>query len=335
MATHAADHVRYSMDPALPQKPQTANPRNRNLVPSRRVPMSARGISTSPFLDQVDDFLSRELDLAHSDSDIVYVYQRAFDSLANEFETCRPLLERIKQQYDTVARQLLSRKRTMATDCSSVSAAEDSFSEMVNKMRRARNQEFARRSQETDKLLDEMTQLRLTKLELTKELEALQAQRNELRDVEQNHRDQMANASNRVHELIDEIKQMDADESYARRNIVTLEDKLEKTVISSQDLKQSESALSGELERLRDKEVELAKELEEIKQKNEKAGVDLQDVSKDLLGVTRENTDAQEKLRGIKERKENQLTTMRAMLNVVEKDENVSVREILERLLAK
>ena len=223
----------------------------------------------------------------------------------------------------------------MATDCSSVSAAEDSFSEMVNKMRRARNQEFARRSQETDKLLDEMTQLRLTKLELTKELEALQAQRNELRDVEQNHRDQMANASNRVHELIDEIKQMDADESYARRNIVTLEDKLEKTVISSQDLKQSESALSGELERLRDKEVELAKELEEIKQKNEKAGVDLQDVSKDLLGVTRENTDAQEKLRGIKERKENQLTTMRAMLNVVEKDENVSVREILERLLAK
>lgn len=295
--------------------------------------MSARGISTSPFLDQVDTFLARELDLAHSDSDVVYVYQRAFESLANEFELCRPLLERIKQQYDTVAKQLLSRKRTMMTDCSSVSAAEDSFSEMVNKMRRARNQEFARRSQETDRLLDEMTELRLTKLELTKELEALQAQRNELRDVEQNHREQMANASNRVHELIDEIKQMDTDEVVARRNIGTLEDKLEKTMISSQDLKQSENALSEELENLRAEEAELIKELEELQEKSKKVSVDLQDVTKDICGCTREQTDAEEKLKRIKERKESQEATMREMLNNVESDPNVSLREIIDRFL--
>lgn len=330
--------VHFEPGVSLPaNKPQTVNPRNRNRVQERQYPSSARSPrpNSSNFLGHVDIFLDRELATAKSDADKVYVYQRAFDYLTQEFNLCKPLLQRIKQEYDKIASGLIAKKRVIMTDSSSVSAAEDAFSEMVNKMRRARTQEFTKRRQETEKLLDEMTQLRCQRSELQHELETLQAQRKELKTVEKNHSEKMTQMNSKLHELLDNIKQVEVETSASKREIFQLEDKIEKTVISSQDLVQSDQALGEELAELGRVEEGLKQDLARVNEENKGLDVQLQELHKELLTLTRENVDASERLKSIKDRRQKNDAKMRTMLAEFESNPNVPVATIIQNLLAK
>jgi chromosome segregation ATPase len=268
---------------APPSSPTTSNPRSK--IQSQ--PHSSRPISspTSPFLQQVDSFLETELSSAHSDADRVYVYQRAFDLLAQEFQLCRPLLERIKQQYDEMGRSLLEKKRVIMTDASSVSAVEDSFSEQVNRMRRAREHEFGRMRQETERLLDEMTSFRVQRSELLQQMAQLDEQRGRLKIIEQNNEEKMTKVNSRVHELVDEIKQMEGDISQMKKEIETLDEKIEKTMISSSDLMTSDEELSEELRKLEEMERELNEKLRETNEGTRAVDLELHEVQREIRGL--------------------------------------------------
>jgi chromosome segregation ATPase len=325
---------------APPNSARSSNPRTNRRADMRRYPQSAhtpkRSLEpdqNSTFLAQIDTFLSRELAAAHSDSDRIYVYQRAFDLLAQEFQLCRPLLERIKQQYDEMGRSLLIRKRVTMTDASSVSAAEDSLSEQVNRMRRARIQEFSKRRQETEALLDEMTALRVQRSELQQQVGQLDQKKEELKMVEQANSEKMTQVNNRVHELLDEIKQMEHEIGETKKEIAGLDDKIEKTMVSSNDLIQSEEQLTRELTELQADEARLKEKLKATNDANLDVDLQFQKLQKDIRSLTHQNSEAQEKLRSIQERRTATEQKIREMLKPYESDPNIPLTALIKKLL--
>lgn len=339
--------IRFRMDednkahpPMAP--PRTANPRNKPSVHYNQPPQSARAPQRRPltanvtttFISQIDSFLEHELQNAHSDSDRVYVYQRAFDYLAQEFQLCRPLLERIKQQYDSMSSTLIAKKREIMTDTSSITDAEDTFSEMVNKMRRARTQEFAKCREESEQLLDEMTSLRLQRSELLTQLDTLATQKRELKNVETAHAEQMTQVNSKIHELMDEIKQLENETNDTKKQIVVLQDKIDKTQISSQDLQNTDKELGNELEGLKKQEAELKNEYETIMDETSNVDIQINQIHKEILGLEREKQDAEEKITSISQRKETSEVKMREMLKGIVPDTTKPMIEILRTLMA-
>jgi chromosome segregation ATPase len=334
-----------SLPPSSPSEPsRTTNPRSKFQVGQRTYPLSGRTASfdsesaserNRSFLHQIDSFLETELANTHSDADRVHVYQRAFDLLAQEFQLCRPLLERIKQQYDEMGRNLLEKKRVIMTDSSSVSAVEDSFSEQVNRMRRAREQEFGRMRQDTEHLLDEMTACRVQRSDLLQQMAQLEEQREQLKIIEQDNAEKMTQVNSRVHELIDEIKQMESDIAQAKKDIAALDEKIEKTMISSTDLIRSDQQLSEELANLEGIEKGLKEKLFNTHEASRSLDLDLQELHREIRSLTHENEDAREKLRNIRDRKATNEQKMREMLKPYEPDPKVPIIAILKKLLAR
>lgn len=303
--------------------------------PSSISPKTARysNSNENTFLQKIDTFLETELADAHSDADKVNVYQRAFGLLCDEFQTCRPLLERIKQQYDLMSSKLIARKREIITDTSSVSTAEDNFSEMINKMRRARTREFAEAHEESDRLLDEMTNLRLQRSELMKELESLQAQRTELKAVEASHSQKMAEINSHLHELMDEIVYTDNQTNKAQKEIETLQEKIGKTRESAEDLQRTNDTLDKELAELLEEENSLKKDLEASTKESSSIDLQLIELHKELSGLEREKADALEKLHVAESRQKKSTDKMREMLKDIEDDPNVPILDIIKRLI--
>ena len=202
----------------------------------------------------MDSLLDSELSKAHNDSERVFIYQRAFDYVMTEFHLCRPLLERIKQQYDGMSRMLLARKREMMIDTSSLSVAEDSLSEMVNQARRARTQEFAQNRAESERLLDEMTALRVQRSDLLRQLDGLQRKHGELERSGAECEQQSADLNRQLADMLDEIRQAENDTGQSRKSLTALKAKLAKTETSANDLAIKEEALAAELRALEDDE---------------------------------------------------------------------------------
>jgi hypothetical protein len=100
----------------------------------------------------------------------IFIYQHAFDYLTNEFQLYHPLLQRMKQQYDETSHSLLVKDRDIVMTAASGSYAEDSLSEMVNNLRRTRAEEFVQNQAESERLLDEMTDLDVHRSELLNQL---------------------------------------------------------------------------------------------------------------------------------------------------------------------
>jgi chromosome segregation ATPase len=208
-------------------------------------------LSTFPNIDCLEAFLENELEHAHSDSERVFIYQRAFDYLASEFFLCRPLLERIKQQYDRMSRTLLAKKREMIVDATSSSTAEDSLAEMVNHIRRARTQEFVQNRAESERLLDEMTELRVQRSDLLKQLEVLTKRKEELASLEASYDQEMLEVNGQVQDVMIDIRQAETAAHATRKDIHALKSKIAKTETSSADLAVKEEALAKELDALK------------------------------------------------------------------------------------
>jgi chromosome segregation ATPase len=293
--------------------------------------------STHPVggLADIDNFIQRGLAGAHSDSDRVHVYQSAFDLLTQEFQLVRPLLERIKQHYDAMGRDLLAKKRVVMTDNTSVSSAEDTFSENVNRMRRARAQEFTQRRAEIDKLLDEMTDLRVHRSDLQHQLEQLDTQKAELKLSEEVHASRMAFATARVTQLMDEIKQMELDTAQTRQELVVIDEKVEKTIVSSLDLTKSDLLIEKEMNELQAIETKLKQELVEIDQEDQLIETQLEEVRRDVRALTKENNDAIEKAKSITERRQATEARIREMLAPYERAPKLPLAALIHKFVAK
>jgi chromosome segregation ATPase len=320
----------------------SANPRARHHTDTCQYPQNAHtpqrtaaSDRNSTFLAQIEVLLGQELASAHSDSDRIYVYQRAFDLLAQEFQLCRPLLERIKQQYDEMGRSLLVRKRGIMTDASSVSTAEDNFSEQVNRLRRARIQEFSKRQQETETLLGEMTALRVRRSELLQQVAQLDERKDELKTIEHTNAEKMMQMNNRVRELLDEIKQMECEIADTKKEIAALDDTIEETMVSSDDLIQSEKQLAQELTQLQAVEAKLKEKLNATNSANIDLDLQFQELQKDIRVISRENSDAQEKMRSIRERRATTEVKIREMLQPYVSNPNIPLIELIKMMLTR
>jgi chromosome segregation ATPase len=324
--------------PVPPPGSGSSNPRLYNSIAQRhsqsaRAPARPDEPPESLFLDNIESYLERELSTAHSDSDRVHIYQSAFDLLTREFQLCRPLLERIKQQYDEMGKSLLAKKRVIMTDNSSVSAAEDTFSENVNRLRRAKAQEFSQRREETERLLDEMTDLRVQRSELQRQLDQLVAQKAELKTIDQDHAEKMTQVSNRLHELMDDIKQMETDSAQTKHDIQALQEKIEKTMVSADDLALSDQQLGRSLEELHARESELNDELKKAMDEDALADFQLEELHREIRALTRENSEAMEKVRSITERKQTTEAKIRELLLPYESAPNLPLVELVRKLI--
>jgi chromosome segregation ATPase len=317
------------------------NPRNRNSISQRQSAHSARSrpvedlIEESPFLMNIDAYFERELPAAHSSSDRIHIYQAAFDLLTQEFQLCRPLLERIQQQYDEMSKSLLAKKRVIMTDSSSVSATEDSFSENVNRMRRARIEEFGSRRATIERLLDEMTDLRVQRSDLQKRLDAMATQRSELKMIEAEHSERMTQVNSRVHELMDDIKQMEGDSFQTKREIQQLQEKIEKTMISANDLQQSDEQLGKDLSKIEELEAELNAELNRVTKEHDAGDLQLEELHREIRTLSRENSELSEKAKSITDRRHVAEMKIREMLIPYDNSPHLPLLSLVKRIVSK
>ncbi|OHS97100.1 hypothetical protein TRFO_09665 [Tritrichomonas foetus] len=325
---------------APPSKPRTMNPRSARPNQRHQVPYSARAVRPTPpiqrektFLEQIEAFLKKENAAAHSDADRVYVYKRAFEFLSNEFTLCKPLINRIKQQYDEMSASLLEKHREMIVDSSSVTQNEDQFSELVNKMRRSKAKEFKKCHEESEKLLDEMTDLRLQRSELLKQLEEIETQKRELKSVAAAHAEQLQEKNDELQCITIDVKEIEIEKTELSGIIEGLEDKIDKIRCSEEELKEKDEFMKNELSKIKKIEDEKRDILDDKKSLLRKLDLQVQDMNKDVIGLQREKKIAEERLESNKQRKENNEARIREMLLKYDKRPDVPIVDIVKKML--
>ena len=325
-----------------PSKPRTANPRIGQAAYKTAVPYSARAIRPSQpiiheqnFLEQLEDFIKKESAVAHSDSDRVNVYKRAFEKLISEFTLCRPLISKIKQQYDEMSSNLLEKHREMVTDSSSVTQNEDQFSELVNKMRRAKAKEFKQCNEESEKLLDEMTELRLQRSDLLKQLDEIATQRKELKSVAASHYELLHEKNSEYSDIAAIVKQIENQKIDLSELISSLEDNIQQIKCSEQELNEKDALMKKKLEDIQKIEEDKKAILEDKLNQLQKLDIEVQDMNKDVIGLQREKKAAEERLKNNKLRKENNEAKIREMLLPYNKRQDVPIVDIVKKLLGK
>lgn len=323
-----------------PRIPRASNPRNAKPISKPTVPYSARAIRPAPpitreqtFLEQLQAFLNRENAAVHSNSDRVNVYKRAFEFLINEFTLCRPLISRIKQQYDEMSSNLLEKHREMVVDSSSVTQNEDQFSELVNQMRRAKAKEFKKCHEDSEKLLDEMTDLRLQRSELLKQLEEIETQKRELKSVEAAHAESMQVNNAELHDINSEVKQIENEKNDLDLVLMNLEDKIEQIRCSEKELNEKDGLMKNELAGVLQIENEKKQILDEKMDQLRKLEIVVQDMNKDVIGLQREKKSAEEKLESNKQRKTNNEVKIREMLKEYSKTSDFEILDIVKKVL--
>lgn len=264
-------------------------------------------------IDHIDVFLEKELSKTHSVSDKMFVYQRAFDLLIKEFQICRPLLERIKKQYDKICSDLISRKLEITTNTTSVSYAEDSFSETINELRRTKTIEFAQTKIESENLLDYMTELRLKRSELLEHLNILTKKDLELTETETSTTSQINEFTSKRQESNEAAKELENICKDQIETIQILNDDIEKTNESSVDIHQHHqqvidefSVIDTEINKLNQKIEQFSidcltktKEIEEIERNNELLSFQIDKKQNELIKLSQTQNELEIRLRSL------------------------------------
>ena len=155
------------LSPVSPRSPRRRipYPESAPYTPSPRRHLQRAG-------QRIEDYLDENLPNAHSYADRLFVYQQAFDLLINEFQNCRSVVESIKRYYDYRATELLNKYRKHVTEEVSESSADEHYNDVVNKLRYAKNHEFADFKAESEKRIDDLTELRIKNIEYQKQIES-------------------------------------------------------------------------------------------------------------------------------------------------------------------
>ncbi|OHT06391.1 hypothetical protein TRFO_05590 [Tritrichomonas foetus] len=302
--------------------------------PSERVNFNNNISSTraATFYHQIREFLDNELSYAHSDSDRIFAYKRAFDTLLQEFQACRPILAKIKQNYDQLSTSLIQKKRSARVNSSSKTINDDTFAEMVNNMRRSRDRDFQKREIETEKLLEEMTQLRIEKSDLTKEIQAIVDRQNEIKVVEETQSDIIFEENTKIHNYLDEIKTKDAKSNELQRKIAKLEEKYSQTQSSSQELTDRDNDLLMKLTAVKKIENELETDINNILNEQETLDSKITELEKEIWVLQKENNAICQKHEGIKQRKSHSDRIMRELLSKYYENPNLPIIKIIQKI---
>ena len=289
-------------------------------------------VRASKYYQELLGFIDREMEIARNDSDRVFVYKQAFETLLLEFQACKPVLERIKNNYDTMSSSLIQQKHNIRVNDVPDNLNEDTYTEVVHSLKRSKVKEFKSRQEETEKLLDEMTQLRLEKLQLSNDLKSIIEQKDEITMVEENQENLIYEYNTRIHNALDEIKTKDAQTTIMLRKIDKLEDKLSKAKISNQELEDRNNILKGKLDDLKSNENELQDKLSQLLDDNKNSDANIENLEKEIWELRKRLNNITQRCNGIKERKNHSDRIMREMLKKHYNNSNESLINIIHHI---
>jgi chromosome segregation ATPase len=314
----------------------TPNPRAMSRKNRSRIAQSTRtervGLKNLLIIEEIGAALHSSLGEVCSESDRVYAYERALESLTDQFEIYKPLLQRIKQKYHEVTKSLLEKRLTMMTEATTMTAVEDAFCEMATKLRVSSAQRIADKGVEVDQLLDDMTALRVRKSELLRQIENLMVKRREFKTVELGNAEKMAEVSNNIHGMMDEIKKMESDWVNTERTNVVLEDKATKAYEGSVDLDQTDSLFADQIEHMTSEEVRLQHEIDPLMMSHHSLELDVSNLRQDVEHARNELHIATEKLNRLKKEDDAIEGRIREVLQEYGVDSTDSILTILKRL---
>lgn len=216
--------------------------------------------SNSMSLSNVETYLQNSLKECHSESDKVLAYQRTFDMLINQFQLVRPIVEQIKQEYDSFANSLLFKLRDIIANEHPETSVDDTYADVINTIRYSKNHEFAEFKEESERKLDYLTSLRLKHNELVNQLASIKVEY-------ENIKNELEETTNNIETYTERVLQLGEDTLALKTELVNLN-------ADHDDRKRDENEIILATEMLTNKENEvnqniekLIQEIEEIKQK--------------------------------------------------------------------
>ena len=324
-----------------PKSPKQQNDARRVKMPEEpkekpeKKPPRAKKISQKTYFEEhIEKFIERELQFACSDSDRIYVFQRAFDFLLGEFQQRRALLSRIKQEYDEIARNLLTEKRKMETQMLTEFDAEENYNEVLTKMRKAKKIEFREKKEEADKYMDKLLELRVDKSNLTKELDKLERKNHDMEQIYKIQHEKTSDVAIKYQLLLDDITNTTKDIQDQIKEISQLNCTLDETTGSAADMRKKYTLLLAELDMKQNEKEEIVNRAIEQEQIVAQLEAELEEVGKDIVKLDMDKAQALEQAKRTKERNVQTDSKMRQLLKDSGFDfPNLSVKEIIQMLV--
>ena len=310
----------------MPEEPKNS--------PEKRPPRAKKTSQKTYFEENIENFIEKELQHACSDSDRIYVFQRAFDFLIGEFQQRRPLLCRIKQEYDEIAKSLLYQKRHMETQMLTEFDAEENYNEALTELRKAKKIEFKEKKEEASKFMDILLDLRMDKSKLTKELDTLEKKNKDMELIYKIQHEKTSDVAIKYQLLLDDITNTTKDIQDQIKEISQLNYTLDETTGSCADMRKKYTLLLAELDAKHNEKEEIAKKAIEQEQVVAQLEAELEEVSKDIVKLDMDKAQALEQSKRIKERNVQSFTKMRQLLKDSGFDfPNLSVNDIIQMLV--
>ena len=307
--------------PLVTRSPRS--PRRRGVYPES-APYTAKA-SPRAANNKVSQFINENLQNAKSIGEKLYVYQQAFDLLICEFQACRPVVEKIKQYYDTTANDLLRRYRFIITEKGSETSADDAYADAINTMRHAKNHEFAEYKETSEKRLDEMTSLRIRHLELSKQIESSKKERDDMIKENEFRAQQIKEFLTRMETYLGDTKTESLNCNELRKNI----DDVKKEIT---ELNDSISILNGNKEEREKNIADLIAELSSNEEEIKKIEADTKQVNDEISDLNASNIELTMK----NETMETKIEAQRARIAELEKTYREKIGDTetpLEKLL--
>lgn len=304
--------------------------------PRRTIRSTTKSSRSSRFYSDLKSFIETELSYSRNDSDRIFAYKLAFDRLLQEFQICRPILERIKKNYDEVSADLLYKKSNIKIESSSTNEiTEDTFDEIVNNMKRSKEREIKQYEMKADELIEKMTQLRLKKSELSKEFDRVETRREDLKLVDKRHIEKISEAQNKILQFSSDIRMKKDEILLIQQKIKKLEVKLSEAQSSFQELLEQDQTLGKELDGLTTTENRNSETLKSILSEQNELDSKIADLENENWELQKQNRLIEQKYEDIKQRKEHSDNKIRECL--IKYDDNVDdpIIEIIRRLAKK
>ena len=287
------------------------------------------------FFADIDKYLEDQLNQEPSDADKLHVYKKCFDFLCSDFVLIRPLLVRIKKEYDRVANGLIERKRQILTDHELSFASEDSYSLTVTQLRNAKNKEFREIKEQIDKKLDALTELRLQRSSYMKTLEQLQEKNRLLNDQLNTEKAKILDITIQNENLKSEAKITKSEIKEHKKTILALQVDLDKASTGVNQLTNSKNDVTNKIQSISNYKQQLIEEVTKLKQQKEENENILLEKTRKVNDMEKERVNNTEKLRSITERNAQNETKIRSMLNDIGiiGDEKTPLPELYIRLI--
>ena len=291
---------------------------------------------SSRFYSELKSSIDANLSYARNDSDRIFAYKLAFDKLIQEFQQCRPILERIKKNYDEVSTELLYKKSNIRVDSSSTNEiTQDTFDEIVNTMKRTKEIEVKQFENKADELLEKMTQLRVQKSQLSRELNNVESRREDMKLIDQRQLQKISEAQNKILQNSTEIKIKKNEISAIQEIIQKLEEKLSESQSSYHELFEQDQTLEKELNDLLTTEKRNSETLESILKEQNEIDTKIANLENENWELQKQNRLIEQKYEDIKKRKENSATKIRKILQNYDDNIEDPIIDIIQRLAKK